>query len=157
MLSKNLQKNVRALSLKKIRDERLLFIAEGAKLVGDLMGFFECEMLFATEKCSLALDAYSVQHITDDEMHRISQLTTPTSVLAVFRQPQRTLDLKLLKSELVLVLDAVQNPGNLGTILRIADWFGIRHVVCSTDSADVFNPKTVQATMGALARVQVHS
>lgn len=156
MLSKNLQKNVRALSLKKIRDERLLFIAEGAKLVGDLMGFFECEMLFATEKCSLALDAYSVQHITDDEMRRISQLTTPTSVLAVFRQPQRTLDLQLLKSELVLVLDAVQNPGNLGTILRIADWFGIRHVVCSTDSADVFNPKTVQATMGALARVQVH-
>ncbi len=156
MLSKNQQKNIRALAQKKVRDEQRLFVAEGEKLVGDLLGFFECEALFATEKCSLPLDAHAVQRITDDEMHRISQLATPTTVLAVLRQPQRTLDVKRLSGELILVLDAVQNPGNLGTILRIADWFGIRHVVCSLDTADAFNAKTVQATMGALARVQVH-
>ncbi len=142
--------------MKKVRDERLLFVAEGEKLVGDLLDFFECEALFATEKCRLPLDEKLVQLVTDSEMQRLSQLTTPTAVLAVFRQPQRPLDVHRLKNELILLLDAVQNPGNLGTILRIADWFGIRHVVCSPDTADVFNPKTVQATMGALARVQVH-
>lgn len=156
MLSKNQQKNIRALSMKKVRDEQRLFVAEGEKLVGDLLGFFEYEALFATEKCRLPLDKKLTQQVTDSEMQRLSQLTTPTAVLAVFRQPQRPLDVRQLKKELILLLDAVQNPGNLGTILRIADWFGIRHVVCSPDTADVFNPKTVQATMGALARVQVH-
>lgn len=156
MLSKNQQKNMRALAMKKVRDERRLFVAEGEKLVGDLLGFFGCEALFATENCRLPLDARLAQRVTDDEMRRISQLAAPTPVLAIFRQPERSLELRQLKTELVLVLDAVQNPGNLGTILRIADWFGIRHVICSPDTADVFNAKTVQATMGALARVQVH-
>ena len=97
---------------------------------------------------------------SEKEMSQISQLQTPPDVLAVFAVPDEQISvaqcLVLAKSELVLVLDEVQDPGNLGTIIRTADWFGVRHIVCSSATADVFNGKVVQATMGSLARVQVH-
>ena len=160
MLSKNQIKSVRSLSLKKNRDEQRLFVAEGEKLVEDLLPFLACRSLFATSDWAAThakpsiLDYVMVDGL--DEMKKISFLSTPTPVLAVFEQPDLVLNISSLKNELILVLDEVQNPGNLGTILRVADWFGITHVVCSHTSADVFNPKTVQATMGALARVNVH-
>ena len=160
MLSKNQIKNVRALSLKKNRDEQRLFVAEGEKLVGDLLSFLVCRSLFVTKKCTMEHSKQTIPEyvILDelDEMKKISFLTTPTSILAVFEQPNLVLNVPKLNNELILVLDEVQNPGNLGTILRIADWFGISNVICSFTTADVFNPKTVQATMGALARVKVH-
>ncbi len=156
MISKNQIKLVRSLGMKKVRDEQHLFVAEGEKLVGDLLPHFVCESLFVTPECALQHHFAAAQMVSHDEMHRLSQLTAPTSVLAVFRQPDYQFSVDSLRSELILVLDEVQNPGNLGTIVRIADWFGIRHIVCSPSTADIFNPKTVQATMGALARVQVH-
>ncbi|MGN0187710.1 MAG: TrmH family RNA methyltransferase [Paludibacteraceae bacterium] len=156
MLSKIQQKNVRALSQKKYRDEQKCFIAEGEKLISDLLPYMTCRHLFVTEKCSANFSEKTLQRLSADEMKRISQLTTPSTALAVFEKPAESLQIDTLREQLVLVLDAVQNPGNLGTIIRLADWFGIHHVVCSHTTADVFSPKTVQATMGALTRVQVH-
>lgn len=132
-------KIVRSLRLKKFRDEHRLFVAEGAKCVSELEKAFEI-----------------VYRITDSkEIQEVSTLTTPPDVIGVFRQPDKqTAD--TLHDDLVLCLDCVQDPGNLGTIIRTADWFGIRHIVCSNDTADCFAPKVVQATMGALARVHVH-
>ena len=93
---------------------------------------------------------------TNKRCRKVSQLVTPPDVLAVYRIPEYHLNIDTLKKELVLALDTVQDPGNLGTIVRLADWFGIRHIVCSPDTADLYNPKVVQATMGALARVNVY-
>lgn len=160
MLSKNQIKSVRSLSLKKNRDEQRLFVAEGEKLVEDLLPFLVCRSLFVTSDWATTHAKPSILEyvMVDglDEMKKISFLATPTPVLAVFEQPDLKLHISSLKDELILVLDEIQNPGNLGTILRVADWFGITNIICSHTTADVFNPKTVQATMGALARVKVH-
>ena len=144
-VTKNQVKFVRSLARKKVRDEERVFIAEGEKCVSELMGHFE-----------LVLRADST-NATALELEQMSQLRAPQGVIAVFRQPEpKPIDLAALAAkELVLVLDGVQDPGNLGTIIRTADWFGIRHIVCSHETADCWNPKVVQATMGALARVQV--
>ncbi len=156
MLSKIQQKNVSALALKKFRDERRCFVAEGEKLINDLLPYMVCRQLFVTDKCTTCFAGQNTQCVSDDEMKRISQLTTPSTALAVFEKPTESLHIDDLTEQLVLVLDAVQNPGNLGTIIRLADWFGIHHIVCSHTTADAFSPKTVQATMGALTRVHVH-
>lgn len=158
MLSKNKQKLIRQLASKKHRDELGLFIAEGPKVVGDLLGHIGCHLIFATREW---LDANSVQadeviEVTQPELERISLLKTPRDVLAVFRRPTDNDALQAPAHELTLALDGVQDPGNLGTIIRIADWFGINHIYCSPDTADAFSPKTVMATMGAIARVQMH-
>lgn len=107
-----------------------------------------------SEETSLPGDP-AVYAVTEAELSRISSLVTPNQVLAVAVMPPATLDWKLLSNDLTLVLDGISDPGNLGTILRIADWFGIRQVICSRGSVDVFNPKTVQATMGSVFRVSV--
>lgn len=162
MVSKNKQKLLRQLASKKHRDELGLFIAEGPKVVGDLLaGKMHCHLLFATREWlgATGAQAEEVIEVTQEELERISLLKTPRDVLAVFRQPSCTATAALAdipRSELVLALDGVQDPGNLGTIIRIADWFGITHIFCSPDTADAFSPKTVQATMGAIARVGVH-
>lgn len=160
MLSKNQIKQIRSLSLKKERDEQGLFIAEGEKLVLDLLPWLKCRVLISTRDWAENHAQPSVleYELVDglDEMKKISVLTTPTPLLAVFEKPTIHLDLQSLRKELILILDEIQNPGNLGTIIRVADWFGIKHVICSLNTADVYNSKTVQATMGALARVQVH-
>lgn len=158
MLSKNKQKLIRQLASKKHRDELGLFIAEGPKVVGDLLGHIECHLIFATREW---LEAHSVEadeviEVTQTELERISLLKTPRDVLAVFRRPVSDDALRAPANELTLALDGVQDPGNLGTIIRIADWFGINHIFCSLDTADAFSPKTVMATMGAIARVQLH-
>jgi len=140
MLTKNQIKFIKSLSLKKYRDESGYFLAEGNKLVADLLPYFDCELLLAEQ----------------GEIDKVSLLKNPQQMLAVFKQPQYQLDFPSLSGKLSLVLDTVQDPGNLGTIIRIADWFGIENIICSPETADVYNPKTVQATMGALARVKVH-
>lgn len=160
MLTKNQIKYFTALSKKKFRDEAGVFLAEGAKVVGDILPYFRCRMLCAT-KDYLAqhphLQADEVVEITEAELLKCSQLKTPRDVVAVFEKPvAQAIDAATVSSELCLMLDGVQDPGNLGTIIRLADWFGIHHVVCSEDTADAFAPKVIQATMGAITRVAIH-
>ena len=159
MLSKNKIKYIRSLELKKKRKEEQVFVAEGHKLVGDLLGHFPCKLLIATSnwlRMNHSATANEIIEVTQEELSRASLQKTPQEVLAVFVQPSYDLNPEVIKSSLCLALDDVQDPGNLGTIIRLADWFGIEHIFCSTGTADVYNPKTVQATMGALARVKVH-
>ena len=139
-----LVKQVRSLQQKKFRDETGLFVAEGEKCVSELMKGFEPVYLFREGE-----NATSVQ------IAQMSSLRTPQGVIAVFRQrsipnPQSPI------TNLTLALDGVQDPGNLGTIIRTCDWFGVHDIFCSLDTADCYNPKVVQATMGALARVRIH-
>lgn len=160
MLSKNKQKYIRSLSQKKYRDEENVFIAEGPKLVEELMEHFQCLLLVKTSDYSglFKLQAETeVIEVNKMELTKVSNLKTPQSVLAVFKKPaQRTINQKEICKSLCLALDAIQDPGNLGTIIRIADWFGIEHIFCSPDTADAFSPKTIQATMGAIGRVKIY-
>ncbi len=158
-VTKNQIKLVRSLAQRKERNATGLFVAEGDKLVPDLFSAFSCQLLVATSSFLQqhpGLKADEVVEASHAEIERASLLNAPQQVIALFRIPNQQLDTNALKEQLTLVLDRVQDPGNLGTIIRIADWFGIRNIVCSNDTVDVFNPKTVQATMGALARVKVH-
>ena len=150
MLSKNQIKFVRALELKKNRKREGVFVAEGPKVVGDLLrAGYEATMVFSTH------ERQGAQLVTDEELRRISFLQHPQEILAVFRIPVMEKEAAIDDTQLSLALDGVQDPGNLGTIIRIADWFGIRSIFCSPDTADVYNPKVVQATMGSLAHVNV--
>lgn len=159
MLSKNKVKYIRSLEFKKFRNEQKAFVVEGNKMVADMLSSFECELLLA-KPCWMAtqgdLRAAELLVAEEEDIRKASFLKNPQDVLAVFRRPDWSLEEVRPAEELILALDGVQDPGNLGTIIRLADWFGIRHILCSLDTADVFNPKTVQATMGALARVKVH-
>ena len=158
MISRNKIKFIRSLEKKKFRNESACFLAEGNKLVADILPFFECECLIAKPSWMATqgdIHAKELIIAEKDDIEKASLLKTPQDVLAVFRQPRYVLDKEALKNELNLVLDGIQDPGNLGTIIRLADWFGIKRLICSPDTADVYNPKTVQATMGAIARVQV--
>ncbi len=158
MISKNQIKNITALSHKKMRDEQGLFVAEGAKLINDLQTAFKLKECFATTEWlheNKDSPLKNVQEISYDELKKISNQKSPQGILAVFEKPTYSLS-NHIHSELCLALDDIQDPGNLGTIIRIADWFGIHNVICSPFSADAFAPKTVQSTMGALARVKVH-
>ena len=159
MLSKNKIKWIHSLEHKKFRKETGCFLAEGNKLVADMLPYFECEFLLS-ESSWLATqgDIQVKEHVMAEEgdIQRASLLKTPQNVLAVFKQPVYELNTDDLKTKLSLVLDGIQDPGNLGTIIRLADWFGIEDVICSPDTVDVYNPKTMQATMGALARVRTH-
>jgi RNA methyltransferase, TrmH family len=160
MLSKNKIKLISSLSQKKFRDETGLFVAEGTKLILDLAAAFHCSTLVATPdwlKKNPAIQADETIEATENELHKISSQKSPQGVLAVFVKPDYQLNMDELTQTLCLALDDIQDPGNLGTIIRIADWFGISDIFCSEHSVDAFNTKTVQATMGALARVRVHT
>jgi TrmH family RNA methyltransferase len=149
MLSKNQIKLVRSLELKKNRKRENLFVAEGPKVVGDLLrAGYKAHDLFST---TAHPDA---QLVSDDELRKLSFLQHPQEVLAVFEIPE-TPPSTLHTPRLALALDGVQDPGNVGTIIRIADWFGIDTIYCSPDTADVYNPKVVQATMGSIAHVHI--
>lgn len=157
MLSKNQIKQINALSQKKQRDEQFVFVAEGPKLVSDLLKSFHCKELFYVSGCELDTPKNAnKQMVTADELKKISSLVTPQQCLAIFEKPIYSIESNVFETELSLVLDDVQDPGNLGTIIRIADWFGIKNIFCSLHTADVYNPKTIQATMGALAKVKIH-
>ena len=144
--------DIKALSTKQGREEQGAFIAEGEKLVGEIRNSSLRIRRILQTKPILS----DVELISEKEMERISQLKSANSVLAVVELPKHKLAKADPTKELVLCLDRIQNPGNLGTIIRLADWFGISDIVCSEDTADCFNPKVVQATMGAILRVRVH-
>ena len=159
MLSKNKIKYIRSLELKKNRKEEQVFVAEGHKLVDDLLGHFSCRLILATPDWltkHTEVIADEIVEVSQDELSRVSSLKTPQDVLALFEQPNYTVDIHVVSDSLCLALDDAQDPGNLGTIIRLADWFGIEHIFCSFGTVDVYNPKTIQATMGALARVKIH-
>ena len=152
MLSKNQIKLIKSLETKKNRKREGLFVAEGPKVVGDLLrAGYTPHSIFST------VSRPDAELITDDELRRISFLQHPQEVLGVFHIPtsSQTSDIIHQTSTLSLALDGVQDPGNVGTIIRIADWFGITQIYCSPDTADVYNPKVVQATMGSLAHVNI--
>lgn len=159
MLSKNKIKYIHSLELKKNRKAEHVFVAEGHKTVGDLLGHFPCKLLIATKEWfdkKLPFQADEIIEVNNDDLFKASFLKTPQEVLAVFEQPEYTTDATVVSQSLCLALDDVQDPGNLGTIIRLADWFGIEHIFCSNNTVDAFNPKTIQATMGAIARVKLH-
>ena len=150
MISKNQIKLIRSLELKKNRKRENLFVAEGPKVVGDLLraGFLP-HSVYATTPREGAVP------VSDEELRRISFLQHPQEVLALFSIPRTPATPLPSATALSLALDGVQDPGNLGTIIRVADWFGIDTIYCSPDTADVYNPKVVQATMGSLAHVHI--
>jgi TrmH family RNA methyltransferase len=163
MLSRNQVKYINALKLKKQREIRLQFIAEGSKLVLDLMeSDYPVNEIFATREW-IDINATSFHskkiistEVTVDELSRITTLTTPSPVLAIVSIPEKKIEPTSFNDKLILMLDEIRDPGNLGTIIRIADWFGLSAVICSETTVDLFNPKVVQATMGSIARVPVH-
>jgi RNA methyltransferase, TrmH family len=162
MLVKSQVKYIQSLGHKKFREAEGAFVAEGPKLVGELLRSKNVELLhlFAVKEWveeqlpreSLALKISPVV-LQKKELERVSFLATPNEVLAVFKKP--SFAPPALEARISLALDDIQDPGNLGTMLRIADWFGLEQIICSEETADVFNPKVVQATMGSIVRVQV--
>ncbi len=159
MLSKTKIKWINSLERKKNRDEESVFVAEGVKIVSDLLPHLKCRYIAVSDKDILekiAEYADEIDEISSDEYKKISFQKSPQGILAVFEKPKYEIDLEIKADNLVLALDDIQDPGNLGTIIRLADWFGILDVFCSKHTADVFSPKTIQSTMGAIARVRVH-
>lgn len=157
-LSKVKIKFINSLAKKKYRDDYQCFIAEGDKLVSELSSTLHCQTVIATQDWSDRNMIVAEENIvvSEEQMKKISLLSTPTSVFAIFQKPARPeLTDDYLKTHLTLMLDSVQDPGNLGTIVRLADWFGIHAIICSTSTADIYNPKTVQSTMGSLSKVNV--
>lgn len=153
MISKNQQKYIRQLEQKKYRKREGCFVAEGTKVVGDLLKRYQPLALYATESWD-APKGVGYTLVSEEELQRVSFQQHPQQVLAIFPIPQPT-DPVSLRGSLTLALDGVQDPGNLGTIIRIADWFGIDTIICSEETADAWNPKVIQATMGSIARVNV--
>ena len=153
-ISKSQVKLVKSLQLKKFRDQLGLFVAEGEKCVEELRKSFELEYLIVEDGLT-ATRSYSANGLIAkrSELEQMSGLRTPQGVIAVFKK--RPMNPPIL-ADLILALDGIQDPGNLGTIIRTCDWFGVHDIVCSLDTADCYNPKVVQATMGALARVRIH-
>lgn len=161
MISKAKIKYIHSLELKKNRTVEGVFVAEGPKVVGDLMVSIRPRLVVATQEwidhnIHLLPTDVEVIAVTPDELRKVSFLQTPQEVLAVYEIPKTDVSsYDFPTNDLSLALDGVQNPGNLGTIVRIADWFGIRNIYCSHDTADAYNPKVVQATMGSIARVNI--
>lgn len=159
MLSKAKIKLIQSLDQKKKRREERLFVAEGPKVVGDLLPYFTCRLIVAESNWLSQhpeVRATEVIEVTNEELRKASFLKAPQEVLALFELPTYSIPHDIASKELCLALDDVQDPGNLGTIIRVADWFGIRHIFCSIGTTDAFSPKTIQATMGAISRVQIH-
>ena len=157
MLSKNEAKYIQSLSHKKQRQESGLFIVEGVKLVNELLNsHYPVKKIYATEDWAGTVNPKTeLLRVTADELQKVSGLQTANKVLAIAEQPVIG-KIKLSKNKWVLALDGIQDPGNMGTLIRIADWFGIDTIVASEDSVDAFNPKVVQSTMGSFSRVTVH-
>ena len=155
-ISKAQIKLVKSLQQKKYRDELGLFVAEGEKCIEELCRGFQPEMLIISSKSDTLPDAPTKLYTASPtEIEQMSGLRTPQGVIAVFKKKPIG-DCSLVIGDLTLALDGIQDPGNLGTIIRTCDWFGVRDIFCSPDTADCYNPKVVQATMGALARVRIH-
>ncbi len=151
-LSKNHLKLITSLRQKKYRQKHKMFVVEGVKVVREfLQSSFELHLLFSVDADFEGFT--NVVPISDLELKKISQLTSPNKVLGIFKIPEPS---EVEKSGLFLGLDAINDPGNLGTIIRLCDWFGIENLVCSKDTVDCYNSKVVQASMGSLTRVSIH-
>ncbi len=163
MISKNQIKYIQSLHSKKNRVDAGLFIIEGIKLVTEFITQqkFDLKEVFATAEFIsnyqqiLTLNQINYSEISLEELKKISLQTTPNQVLAIVKECQQTLNIDELSSSTILYLDDIRDPGNLGTIIRIADWFGINQVICSPNCTELYNPKTLQASMGAVLRVNV--
>ncbi len=159
-LTKTNQQFIRSLSNKKDRDELGFFVAEGIKVVQDLIEsgltpYLVCNLQNSSQNNSVNIEQNSFE-VSESEMAKISNLKTPPEILAVFKQKRPLLnDFFQLGFPPILFLDELQDPGNMGTLIRTADWFGIKHIVCTKNSVDCFNPKVIQATMGSIARVNI--
>ena len=154
MVSKNQIKLISSLHQKKYRIAHQLFIAEGVKGINELLqSNFELEHLYVTIDEFKSVSTTQKTVISDADLKKISALTTPNTCLAVFKTPKEK---PVLNKGLIVALDTIRDPGNMGTILRLCDWFGINQVVCSKETVDLYNPKEVQATMGSIARVNVN-
>jgi TrmH family RNA methyltransferase len=153
MVSKNQIKTITGLQQKKYRKLHKMFFAEGIKVVQELLNSnFELQQLFTTEDIFKGVPKDKTELITEAELKKISALTTPNTCLALFAMPEEQ---PISQAGLIIALDDIRDPGNLGTIIRLCDWFGIAHLVCSENCVDAYNPKVVQATMGSLSRVNV--
>lgn len=151
MLSKNQIKLITSLKQKKYRLQHGLFVVEGVKTIKELLqSELKLDILYTTE--SFNIDAKKEEIISEAELKRISFLKTPNKALAIFRIPTPK---KVDYSELIVALDDVRDPGNLGTIIRLCDWFGVTDLICSQETVDCYNPKVIQATMGSITRVNV--
>ncbi|WP_432672770.1 TrmH family RNA methyltransferase [Flavobacterium sp. SM2513] len=151
MVSKNQIKLISSLHQKKFRQSNQLFIAEGVKVIQELLDAdFELEHIYVTMPLFTDVSKDKISLISFEELKKISALTVPNNCLAIFKIPVTT---SFEERGLIVALDSIRDPGNLGTILRICDWFGISQVICSPDTVDIYNPKVIQATMGSITRV----
>ena len=161
MLVKSQVKYIQSLGQKKLRDEANIFVAEGPKIIAELISEMPDQVLsiYATSEWLHANKTSTISaeiiEVSNNELERISQLTTPNEVLALIRKPMLPPAIEV-KGRISLALDGIQDPGNLGTIIRTADWFGISQIVCSPNCADVYNSKVIQSSMGSIARVRVY-
>ena len=154
MLSKNQVKLIQKLHHKKYRNELNLFIVEGKKSINEfLQAGYTPQLLIATEAFTASVPQHLITPVSKDELRKVSALQNPDEGLAVFEQPKHK---GILQEGVIVALDNVQDPGNLGTIIRICDWFGVETLLCNTQTVDCYNPKVVQASMGSLTRVAVH-
>jgi len=153
MVSKNQIKLITSLQQKKFRQVHQLFLAEGVKVIQELLlSNFVLEHLFVTEEIFLEVEEKNKTHISETELKKISCLATPNNCLALFKIP---IQKPIQNSGLIIALDDVRDPGNMGTIIRLCDWFGVSQIVCSENTVDIYNPKVVQATMGSISRVTI--
>ncbi len=167
MISSSKSKLIRSLQQKKFRDQHRLFLVEGEKMVrelttGDPDKRFPIQEIFATpewfdnQRTMLQQCSAELTEASQTEIKKVSSLVTPQAVIALVSIPEMRFSAEALLHTPVLAFESIRDPGNLGTIIRTADWFGIRHIVCTPDSTDLYNSKVVQSTMGAITRVQVH-
>lgn len=151
LLSKSQIKLITSLQQKKYRDKSNLFVAEGPKVIGEFIAAsYELHSLFALGGSEIQSD--SIHVVSKDELRKISFLKNANSSLAVFKIPKQK---NYIDKGIIVALDAIRDPGNLGTIIRLCDWFGVQQIICSKDTVDCYNPKVIQATMGSIARVSV--
>lgn len=153
MVTKNQIKLIKSLQQKKYRKQHQLFLAEGVKVIQELVNSnLKLQQLYCTESIDVKVDPTKVIRVSESDLSKITALNTANNCVAIFEIPDQK-DLEL--EGLIVVLDDVRDPGNMGTIIRLCDWFGIKNVICSPQTVDVYNPKVVQATMGSITRVSV--
>ena len=152
-ISKNQLKLITSLSQKKYRQKHNLFIAEGVKVVREILNSsFEVVQVFATDDFSTSVSDEKIVRISETDLKKISSLKTPNNVLGLFKIPEKKV---IYQNGLIVALDDINDPGNLGTIIRLCDWFGVSQIICSEKTVDCFNQKVVQASMGSLTRVNI--
>jgi len=152
-ISKNQLKTITGLSQKKYRQKHQLFIAEGVKVIHEFLNSsFELDTIFALDDFKTSISEKYIVRISEKDLLKISNLKSPNKVLGLFRIPEEK---PIINEGLIVVLDAINDPGNLGTIIRLCDWFGVQQLICSKDTVDCYNQKVVQASMGSLTRISI--